>query len=213
MPSNIRKIQNHELKQAGSRRQENTRSQRECFLIVCEGKETEPLYFKSFQCQVRPNSITIIGGAGDPLGVVNKAIKQKNANQGLFTQIWTVFDRDEAPSFNQAINRAKSNKIKCAWSNEAFELWFILHFNLMENAVSRKQYANIINKAIGNKFHYEKTTPNMYQILQKHGNQQQAITNAKAIEKQHHGVDYATHNPCTKIYKLIEELNKIIDQK
>ena len=54
------------------------------------------------------------------------------------TRIWCVYDRDkeETPaklskgniSFDESIKTANSNGIKVAWSNDAFELWILLHF-------------------------------------------------------------------------------------
>ena len=40
------------------------------------------------------------------------------------------------------------------------------------------------------------------------GNQEQAIKNAKALKARYEDEDYASHKPCTTVYKLVEELNK-----
>jgi hypothetical protein len=58
--------------------------------------------------------------------------------------LWVVFDRDSfAPqSFNNAINKCIQDRpnIDAAWSNEAFELWYLLHLIYFDNA--RKDYAS-----------------------------------------------------------------------
>ena len=41
---------------------------------------------------------------------------------------------------NKAINDATANDLKVAWSNEAFELWYLLHFIFLDTAITRKAY-------------------------------------------------------------------------
>ena len=47
----------------------------------------------------------------------------------------------------------------------------------------------------------------MFQLLKKYGNQEQAIQRAIKLEQQFDNQQYATHNPCTLVYMLVEELN------
>lgn len=95
-------------------------------LIVCEGKETEPGYFKAFQHEVRNPRVHIeIGGeTGVPLTVVQVAIRlrdqaereaarQRDENLKL-DEVWAVFDVDEHPNLDQARQLADSNAIKLA---------------------------------------------------------------------------------------------------
>lgn len=49
----------------------------------------------------------------------------------------------------------------------------------------------------------------MYSLLQEFGNEKQAIKWAKNLESQFSNTNYSSHNPCTKVYELIEKLNKI----
>lgn len=61
-------------------RSHELREIRQRFLIVCEGKETEPNYFNSF----RLPKVVVIGDAGNPRAVVQKAIdRQKKSGKGL----------------------------------------------------------------------------------------------------------------------------------
>jgi len=100
-------------------------------LIVTEGTKTEPNYFRKFR---KFNSGTIVydvdvkGLGSNTIDVVDKAIMLKN--NGEYDSVWAVFDRDSFPpnKFNDAIIKAESNGIDCAWSNEAFELWYLYHF-------------------------------------------------------------------------------------
>ena len=45
-----------------------------------------------------------------------------------------------------------------------------------------------------------------YDVLEKWGNQKQAIVWAKKLEETYSDEHYSMHNPCTLVYKLIEEL-------
>ena len=100
------------------------------FLIVCEGEKTEPNYFKSFPKKVGRYifDLEFDGGGISTLKVVEKAIELRDKSRQKYDRVWAVFDRDsfKVNSFNSAVLKAKANNIECAWSNEAFELWYLL---------------------------------------------------------------------------------------
>ena len=201
---------------------EGTRELKVYFLIVCEGEKTEPKYFNSFPLNIGSYvyDLTFEGGGISTKKVVEKAIELRDSSTQKYDRVWAVFDKDSFPAnqFNGAISKAAANNIFCAWSNEAFELWYLLHFYNRNTPMSRKDYKKAIEKAINDKlagnrskktkpFKYLKNSTEMYSILQKYGNQKQAINWAIAIESQHNGENYSLYNPCTMVYKLVEELN------
>lgn len=213
-----------------SGRKQGTRDQIVKFLIVCEGKKTEPNYFKALidECKSQNNGAKIdkqrtivsivakIGaGAVGTGNLVNKAKKLKDEykrkQQIHFDRVWLVFDKDEFPDFNKAIEDAKKEKMNCAWSNGAFELWFLLHFqNGFEGKC--KDYVNKIESILKKKlkktdFSYEKNDVGFYQILQEHGDEEQAIKRAQKLrEIRGEKKNYATHNPRTEVDLLVDEL-------
>lgn len=70
-------------------------------------------------------------------------LKEKAARSGEpLNEIWCVFDRDSFPAqnFNRAFQLAKSKNISVAWANEAFEIWYLLHFNYYDTGLSRAEY-------------------------------------------------------------------------
>jgi RloB-like protein len=107
-------------------RNEGKRSVRRKILIVCEGAKTEPEYFNGFR--VAKDVCEIQGIGANTLSLVNEAKKIKE--KGDYSEVWCVFDRDSFPRKNivAAITRANFLGFKCAFSNESFELWYILHF-------------------------------------------------------------------------------------
>jgi len=155
------------LKNQNLERRLGNRKNRERILIVCEGEKTEPLYFKEFvkllpksTAQVAETGIPVIDITGtgmNTLRLVQEAINIKNQREdesGIpYTQVWAVFDKDDFPKelYNEAINSAIDAGIKCAYSNEAFELWYLLHFNDYGDAAKRHQYAQRLSTELREK--------------------------------------------------------------
>jgi len=208
------------LQKRFSQKRERKKKSREIvtyFLIVCEGEKTEPNYFKSFPKQVGKviYDIEYEGGGISTLGVVEKAIELRDKSKQKYDRVWAVFDRDSftANSFNSAILKAKANSIKCAWSNEAFELWYLLHFHNRITAMTRDQYKKAIEDAVNKKkvknrksFQYMKNDTSMYELLNKFGSQELAIRWAKDLSENIDGENFADYNPQTQVFRLVEEL-------
>lgn len=97
------------------------------FLIVCEGKNTEPSYFNQFK--LSSATVKPVGEGYNTLSLVNRAIEL--ATEANYEQVWCVFDKDDFNDndFNSAISLARENDFGLAYSNQAFEYWLILHFN------------------------------------------------------------------------------------
>lgn len=187
------------------------------FLIVCEGEQTEPNYFKGFPKQIGKivYDIKYDGGGISTLKVVEKAIELRDKSKQKYDRVWAVFDRDsfKPSSFNSAIQKAQAHKISCAWSNQAFELWYLLHFHNRVTAMDRNEYSKALEEAINKKqkskstsFKYKKNDTSMFSILAKYGNQDQAIKWAKKLNENCEGEKYSDFNPSTQVYKLVEEL-------
>lgn len=224
--ANIIKIDNAVLKRTArveKKRKEKSRKLRVYFLIVCEGEKTEPNYFKSFKTNVKSFVYTIdtLGEGSNTKDLVNRTIKYRGKSSQEYDSVWVVFDKDSfsPDNFNGAILLAENNNIKVGWSNEAFELWYLLHFQYRNTYMSREEYKSAIEKEVNDKiaaqlknkkpvkFKYQKNSIDMYAVLEKYGNQQQAIKNAEKLIENHNCTNYAIHNPCTQIHLLVQELN------
>jgi hypothetical protein len=208
------------LQKRFSSKQNNNKKNRELvayFLIVCEGEKTEPNYFRSFPKQIGKMifDIEFEGGGISTIKVVEKAIKLRDNSKQKYDRVWAVFDRDSfsANSFNSAISKAEANGVFCAWSNEAFELWYLLHFQNRNTAMKREEYQKAIENAVNKKsgtpkklFIYKKNNTEMYALLQKLGNQDLAIKRAKKLKEEIEGKNFASYNPQTQVFQLVEEL-------
>ena len=201
-------------------RQEKKSKKISCrILIVTEGEKTEPNYFEHFAVKNHNYFIYDVkceGTGENTLAVVKKAIELRNASSTPYDSVWAVFDKDSFPSnnFNSAIEKAVANGINVAWSNEAFELWYLYHFQNRVTAMSRDAYKAAISKAVnstgrwkGKKpYKYKKNEEGNFNIMTQYGDMEQAIKNAQQQHSSFTNTKYATHNPCTTVYKLVLQL-------
>ena len=213
------------------------RPPRRYFLIVCEGEETEPNYFNAIAAQLPKdmvNRVTVKGIGKNTLHLIDKAedeiTKRRAAGLPDYYYVWLVFDRDEFPAdhFNQTIDSTesinaqnaalppkarRSMQWKCAWSNEAFELWYVLHFReQLGGAVSRTQYQQMLEDDIRSntdekEYSYKKNDPQMFARLKPFT--PEAIRRAeRALDQQvkNKGTSWADMNPATRVHELVRSL-------
>ena len=176
------------------------------FLIVCEGEKTEPSYLGSFR---GPALVLDIRGFGiNPRKLVDKALEL--GEEGEYEQVWCVFDRDECDvgDFNSALDRARSQEINVAYSNQAFELWYMLHYDFHNTAIPRQDYRRKLSKSLGRE--YRKNDPNMYDLLS--SLQETAIQNAERLLGQYSPPFPAADDPSTTVHKLVKELNRFLPE-
>lgn len=204
-------------KESPFRRRSAFRSFRESFLILCEGENTEPYYFNAFRlstARVRALPVT----SGDAMAVVKAAIKRQRAELekgNEYDHYWVVFDKDATPSdqFNAAIALAESKGFQVAYSNQAFELWFLLHFDYVSGPLHRNQYADRLKVLIGFPYGKQKETARlMFQVL--FDRQQLAIENARRLYTQF-ADEHNQHNPAeeessTTVFQLVENLRSFM---
>ncbi len=189
-----------------SPRKVNTREVRQRFLIVCEGEKTEPNYFRSFHVPKNVAEIDVKGLGENPSKLVNSAKELKQQEE--YDQVWCVFDRDAwtPEDFNNAIINAESQGFKVAYSNEAFELWYILHFEFLNTGIPRSDYLQKLNLLLNRK--YQKNSETIYDELFER--QPTAIRNAINLLNQYNPRTPARDNPSTTVHLLVQELNKFI---
>jgi len=177
------------------------------FLIVCEGERTEPNYFRAF-CVPAEVQKTIIGEGFNTLSLVRRTVEL--AQEQSYNQVWCVFDRDSFPleTFNAALELARQQGFHVAYSNEAFELWYLLHFHFYQTGVTRVQYMSLLSELLNRSFHrpYRKNDPNLYALLLSH--QPDAIRNARNLLALYTPLNPGRDNPSTTVHHLVEELNK-----
>ncbi|HLA27249.1 MAG TPA: RloB family protein [Syntrophales bacterium] len=193
-----------------SRRVE-TRYLRDRILILCEGKRTEPNYFRKFPLNVELVEIDVKGTGANTLSLVEDAICRGRgaASKGQpYNQIWCVFDRDSFPpgNFNRAFKVADENRIHIAYSNQCFELWYLLHYHFNDAAIKRHEYARRLTRCIKRK--YFKNDKKIYDLLKER--QAYAVQNAKKLLSRYNPCNPEKDDPSTTVHILVETLNEFI---
>src|SRR5688572_5623024 len=122
------------------------------FIIFCEDQNYEPSYFKSFEKEtlLKINCIPNQKGSWRNInnalaycykaGMIDFVDNHYKQKPGIKQNLWCVYDRDlenedlskiqahDDTGFTSSIQIANHCGIKVAWSNDAFELWILLHF-------------------------------------------------------------------------------------
>lgn len=203
------------------RRRINTRARvgahipiRRVIVIVCEGEKTERIYFKQFrirgsEVEVRVPSV----GETDPVGLVESAIKQKDLiayDPSRGDEIWCVYDCDEHTDqeLKKALKLASKNSVNIAFSNPAFELWYLLHYGYYSDEMSRGLAYERLRRHIPN---YDKNV-RINEILDPRVGQ--ALGNAQRLKEYHlgqgHQLNLREANPLTDVDRLVQLLRRIV---
>jgi len=202
-------------------REEPTKPEKPTILIVCEGKNTEPSYFRQFRLTTA--TIKTEGDGYNTISLVNKAIKL--ASKEKYEQVWCVFDKDDFRDidFNKAILKAEAYNFGVAYSNQAFEYWIILHFEDHQGGgMLRGDYHKKINHQLKEfKLEYKgksskKITKEIFDILEGVDSKTGKIRRELAIERAKRNYDMFDHLNCAKeessttVFKLVEEIQKYV---
>jgi len=200
------------------------RSIKRTVLIVGEGQQTEPNYFRAFRLESTVSerfSVTVKKGHGrSPEAVAKEAIKYKRQaeNRGeYYDEVWCVLDVEGLGSrefLERAIIMAGQNSIKLCLSNPCFEVWLLAHF------VRESRAHNGCDSVIGRlnphwrrlcRQDYRKNDEQVYVRIS--DLTESAIDNARLVrETDHHDIaDTADANSSTEVYRLVGHLIGSID--
>jgi hypothetical protein len=133
-------------------------------------------------------------------------LRDKEGYTGRDDQVWCVFDRDEftKAQFNRAIQLAEEQGLHVAYSNEAFELWYVLHFYYLDTGITRAQYIEKLAELLG--VPYAKNDLGMFDRL--YSKMPDAVKHAKQLMKAMADTLPADANPSTTVHRLVEALRK-----
>lgn len=202
-------------------RNEPTKLEKPTILIVCEGKNTEPSYFRQFKLSTA--TIKPIGEGYNTVSLVERATQLSTEKK--YEQVWCVFDKDDFDDtdFNNAIQIAEAKNFGVAYSNQAFEYWIILHFNDHQGAgMLRKNYDQKINSLLqefGTTYEGKTSkiiTEEIFELLEGIDAKTNKIRRDLAIERAKRNYSFFDHSNCaaeessTTVFKLVEELIKYI---
>src|SRR6476661_4571986 len=127
--------------------------------IVCEGTNTEPIYFKAIAEQedvVKEYRVTVYPSEEDQIKASKKEgesiktdavnlvkIAKREREINNYNEVWVVFDKDGYTKHEEAFLYAKTHGVKVAFSSIAFEHWILLHYEPNREAFDKSQ--NVID--------------------------------------------------------------------
>ena len=192
------------------------------YLIVCEGKKTEPNYFNGLKKKINekygnkvdvliPN-IEVKGTGMNTISLVKYTQKTVNHANKVYGQVWVVFDKDDYndEQFNSAIENCNYN---VAWSNPNFELWLLAHFKKINRYVSKDDVLQELSKefqknGLGK---YTKNYGDIFNKVTSEGKLHTAIRNCEYMEELNKGGQASQRNPMTKVYKIVDGLKEYLE--
>ncbi len=186
-------------------------------LIVGEG-QTEKLYFESFPVLSLTVEAVDLGGQSKQklIEATESIVKNRNTK---YDEIWCVFDMDikkgekEFADFDNAIESGKAKGYKIAYSNDAFEVWFYLHYQYNDQKNHRKFYYKALSERWNLNYEKEGKTYDFCKTIyskllnDKDSCQAKAIERAEKLYKAQENLDSHKQNPVTKVYELVQYLN------
>ena len=194
--------------------------------IFTEGEQTEPNYFKSFKKIIEHDgayrnkiNIKLLPCHKGTVKLVEEAQKYLQSNKITKGQVWLVYDKDDFTDFDYVPALAEKQSTKditfhTAWSNQSFELWFILHFDNYQTDNPRTEYIKFLDKKfyslkLGN---YEKNRTDIFDVLLNDGNPKQAIKFSKTQIQKNKNKNPSEIAPGTTVFMLVEELAKYLPE-
>lgn len=182
-------------------------------LVLCEGKTTEPGYFRAFQAAFRNRlvRVDIEGHGNDPKALVERAVllkkeanlRSRKAQDANFSydQIWCVFDVDDHARLADARQQARDNGIELAVSNPCFELWALLHIQEQTAYLAREKVRSLLKKHLPD---YKKALP----FDRLWPGYQEAVQRAEHLDRRCEERGCPGDNPSTGVYRLTELIRR-----
>jgi hypothetical protein len=152
--------------------------------------------------------IECVGTGTNTDSLMKEAIDRKKEAERAKTpheQIWVVFDKDDFPmqNFNRTFDLARSHPtVRACWSNECFELWYLLHFCLRNTGIGRTEIWREISRHLEKR--YDKADKNVFDRLRP--KLQDALRNAARLAFQNAEMGQPRRNPSTSVHELIKML-------
>lgn len=216
-------------KENRKRRYEFKQPKANSFLIVTEGKRTEPLYFNGLKKLIMEKvggvldvvevPVIEIYGEGNATGkLVQETEKIVKKAKIIYQNIWIVFDKDDFSDFDSAIKEGAVKGYNIAWSNQSFEYWLYLHFHYSDSALHRDEWYEKLD-SIFRQYHigngcYSKNDEDIYKKVNILGEVNKAIRNAKRRMKGFRpDIDKPSeYDPGTMVYELVSELQQFLKE-
>ena len=193
------------------------------FLIVTEGKKSEPLYLDGLRKRilgkaggavkiVEVPTIDIHGEGTSTERLIAATEEYVSKARIIYQNIWVVFDKDDFVDFDEAILNGHRKGYSIAWSNPCFEYWIFLHFSYSDADLHRDEWADKLNGLFVqygiDPDGYRKNLENIFDQLDATVGVDTAVRNAKRrMSGFREGTDKPSgYAPGTMFHSLVEQL-------
>jgi hypothetical protein len=182
------------------------------FYIFCEGKKTEPYYFKrliaSLSFPLKLARVQCVDSEHtDLVGLVRDAMSHRNQTGSPDDEYWIVVDKDGYPKHPEGFDTARANKIKIAFSSICFEFWLVLHciYRTPAKECCRDLIRDILADYIPD---YEKNRADIFDLVSCENGLAKAIRNARRFRADHgnESIPVYKRNPYTDVDILVVSL-------
>lgn len=187
-------------------------------LFVTEGTKTEPNYLYGLIDELArqlgsgvKNQLTVVPDGRNTLFLLEQAEQFLQNTTDLYQHVWVLYDLDDFPldRFDNTVHRCEAltkrscelgygPKFHAIWSNQCFELWFLLHFCPLDADISRKAYSEKLSEELREKGlceKYEKRDPSLFSYLRPY--LPDALRNAQRLADTCKGLAPSQSAPCT----------------
>lgn len=190
-------------------RQPSVRHPKKKILVACEGRNTEPQYFRQFAAAHRASLVEVVvdPGPGVPLSVIEKAQRLRSQAKAAakregdpflnYDAVWCAIDVDVHPGLSDAIETARQSGLEVAVSSPCFELWLVLHHREPPGMIHRHDVQWMLKTFVADydkNVVYSKFAPGY----------EEACKRARRLDQLAIEVDDPRRNPTTGVYRLTE---------
>ena len=190
-------------------------------LIVCEGTQTEPLYFEGMRDALDPRfrsrvHVVVKGTGLHTTDLFDFAVRQYRKSANGFDHVWVVYDKDDFPeeNFDSVVSKCESSKLDdckmhALWSNPCFELWLLLHFGFTTAEMTSSEAIKRVDDAFNRNLDcsYSKTQKDLFDNLKNRLGE--AEINSEKLFEWHRvqgNIKPSEMNPCTSVSEITRSL-------
>ena len=172
------------------------------FYIITEG-ETEKRYFLEFRQKNRCSAVTIKKikpCSGQILNVAKRVWKNERFTVSKYNKQAIIIDKDALTEdeFNTILRAAKEENIGVFFSNSAFEVWLLAHFEPITKGIFT---GNELKRRLSNYLRGEYKKGDKAQLSAIVDHFEEAIVNTRNVS------DLSYHTQCTNVGNLCQSIH------
>lgn len=186
------------------------------YIIVTDGKETEPNFFNGIKEKLNTNiknRVVIKVKTKQTKDLIDFTLEELTKSP-YYAEPWIVFDKDEVVDFDALIQKAHNKDINVAWSNPCIEIMFLAYFGKNPTVANQKECIAKLEEAYLRETNkkYEKNEKKIYEILNEYGDESRAIEIMDRKYKEYNEkepIKPSKMNGVSIVYNLIKKIKNI----